>query len=713
MRIYSMTATFGKLENQTLELKPGLNLIHAPNEWGKSTWCAFLVTMLYGIDTSARSKKGVLADKERYAPWSGAPMSGRMEIHWNGRDITIERKAKGRTPMGQFSAYETATGLPVTELTATSCGEVILGVERSVFQRSGFIALSDLQVTQDEGLRRRLNALVTTGDESNASDALAQKLKELKNKCRYNRSGLLPQAEGQREALERDLQELSYLQNQCQSIQNRQKELEGLAVQLENHKQHLQYAAAQAGQQQVEAAEADWKRAEARAQQLEAECEALPTGEEAQRQLLSAQGLCEELQALHMQEQLLPGLPQPPQVPLRYRDFPPKAAVHEAQDDYGFWKMWGEYQQRHSRLAGVFALLSILGLVLLLIPVIRQSIGLFICLAVTVIGAALAIWYRHSAEGNRQNRENIARRHPGRSPEEWVTEAEGFCQAWEAYEAQCAQIRTRQDANAQSRQRTEKSIAALCQGTGLQEYMAQCRACMATHQAFAEAQREQLRAKEHMEALQRVAKPVPMPSQPDEMTCSEAETRGLISDTAFELRQLSTRLGQCQGKMEALGSREKLEAQLEAVNTRIRRLRDTYHALELALKALGEASDALQRRFAPRISRQAQDIFSRLTDGKYSRVTLQQDLSIQAGASEEPVLRPALWRSEGTIDQLYLALRLAVSRELTPAAPLILDDAFARFDDGRLKNAMDILKEEAQSRQIILFTCQSREEALA
>lgn len=48
MRIYQMTATFGKLEHETLTLEPGLNVIHAPNEWGKSTWCAFLLAMLYG-----------------------------------------------------------------------------------------------------------------------------------------------------------------------------------------------------------------------------------------------------------------------------------------------------------------------------------------------------------------------------------------------------------------------------------------------------------------------------------------------------------------------------------------------------------------------------------------------------------------------------------------------------------------------------------------
>ena len=75
MKIYSMTATFGKLSHETLTLQPGLNIIEAPNEWGKSTWCAFLENMLYGIDTREKTTKSALAAKERYAPWSGAPMA--------------------------------------------------------------------------------------------------------------------------------------------------------------------------------------------------------------------------------------------------------------------------------------------------------------------------------------------------------------------------------------------------------------------------------------------------------------------------------------------------------------------------------------------------------------------------------------------------------------------------------------------------------------
>ena len=77
VQIRQMIATFGKLHQQRLELGDGLNLIYAPNESGKSTWCQFLRTMFYGFPPRER---GEFADKNRFAPWDGSPMSGTMDV---------------------------------------------------------------------------------------------------------------------------------------------------------------------------------------------------------------------------------------------------------------------------------------------------------------------------------------------------------------------------------------------------------------------------------------------------------------------------------------------------------------------------------------------------------------------------------------------------------------------------------------------------------
>ena len=57
-------------------------------------------------------------------------------------------------------------------------------------------------------------------------------------------------------------------------------------------------------------------------------------------------------------------------------------------------------------------------------------------------------------------------------------------------------------------------------------------------------------------------------------------------------------------------------------------------------------------------------------------------------------------------------MRLAICDAVLPAdAPLVLDDALLTFDDERLGAALELLRELSKTRQILLFTCQSREQA--
>ena len=178
MIIKSLTGSFGKLRGETLELHPGLNVIEAPNESGKSTWCAFIQAMLYGVDSSAREKGGVLPAKVRYAPWSGAPMEGRMDIDWNGDAVTITRTtAQKSAPMRDFSAVYTGTGLPVPGLTGPSAGEQLTGASREVFRRTAFIGQGEIPVTGSPELEKRIGALVFSGDEDLSATAAGDTLR--------------------------------------------------------------------------------------------------------------------------------------------------------------------------------------------------------------------------------------------------------------------------------------------------------------------------------------------------------------------------------------------------------------------------------------------------------------------------------------------------------------------------------------------------------
>lgn len=132
------------------------------------------------------------------------------------------------------------------------------------------------------------------------------------------------------------------------------------------------------------------------------------------------------------------------------------------------------------------------------------------------------------------------------------------------------------------------------------------------------------------------------------------------------------------------------------------------------MESLQSANTTLQNRFSPALSRRAGELFSRLTGGKYESVLLDRTFSAQAGETGESVSHDAQLLSLGTLDQLYLAVRLAICESALPAddpPPIVLDDALVRFDDERCRAALELLLEESKSRQILLFTCQHRESA--
>ena len=67
--------------------------------------------------------------------------------------------------------------------------------------------------------------------------------------------------------------------------------------------------------------------------------------------------------------------------------------------------------------------------------------------------------------------------------------------------------------------------------------------------------------------------------------------------------------------------------------------------------------------------------------------------------------------SIGTIDQMYLALRInSISEIVEEKLPIILDEAFAYYDNARLKNILRYINEEYAENQIIIFTCSNREQ---
>lgn len=702
MILESMTATFGKLEGQALTFHPGLNVIPAPNEWGKSTWCAFLLAMLYGIDTKSRSTQNALSDKEHYAPWSGSPMSGKIELIWNDRRITIERTSRGRIPLGEFRAYETESGLSVPELTASNCGQQLLGVERSVFRRAGFIRLSDLPVTADEDLRRRLNALVTTGDESGEAVRLQKSLKELKSRICRKPGGQLPQLMEQQARLEEALEDIQEKQRAHENLQHQLRENAAEQALLRTHRAALEYQDVQRDWSRVQNAEAAAKAAQQEASRQEAACSALPTRQEAQAKQASLEQLRKELYDFQQWQQ---SQPIPPVQPERRPCF----AGLSAEETRRMVEADTALLQTKSHGLIPLCIMALAAAVCGVMLFWGQRLPAILSGAVFGISAVCTL-VLFGLQGRKKR--TLLAKYGSLQPAQWQKWAEDDIAAMIDYRVQNNACRETAEQQKRRRQEMKQLVTQVCGDENPEQCRAHWASILDSWQSLDDARERAKQTREQYEALKAMARPLPKKPENDTCTETEAETEAQLNRLQEQEKKLQEADNKLLGLLESMGDEEHLRRKQMQQKAQAKELYRYVEAIDLAQKTLEEASSQLQRRFAPRISQLGQQYLCRLTLGRYDRLMLNDNLTLRCGSTGELTLRDPLWRSEGTTDQLYLALRLAVAQELTPDAPLILDDAFVRFDNPRLQAALELLQEIAKEKQVILFTCQSREQEM-
>lgn len=725
MKIKTMTATFGKLQGERLTLEPGLNVITAPNEGGKSTWCAFLKAMFYGIDTRDRDRKGHLADKNRYQPWSGAPMEGEITLEWQGRDITIRRGPRGNVPFGSFSAVYTGTEEPVPGLTADTCGQMLLGVGREVYERSAFIGQSGtLAIRSAPELEARIAALVSSGEEDVSYSQVERQLKEWLNRRKVNKSvGRIPQLEEEQAELARSTGELSQLNDQLNQLEGERAQASrkhafctrqlALHKAIAQRKLDLQYTQARTDEAQAQA-QLDALLSE------QARFGPIPSRDALKR----AQGELAFLKAL--EPEIRQG-----QEELALAQQALERARQAAQDDH-FPGMTGEEAVRkgerdsESYRSGMakkaasrrnFALLQIVGVVAGAALTIFGPFWWLGPIAYVLCAAASALVFANGTKAARQAAK-ILERYGVDDVEEIAALAGNYQQRTAAADQAVQQVRMIQGGLKDRQARLENSRQELFRfvHTFAPEVKELFGVSAALSRALNLGERETL-ARSKLEGAQRLTQALqaqggkelteePPLSQPTLSLEQAAQETGRLQ---VELERLDRALNQARGKQQALGDPAILSARLEQVEEELERRRREYQAISIAMETLQQANAQLQQRFSPQLNRAAGALLSRLTGGKYHALSLDKELEASASGERDVLPHSALYLSKGTVDQIYLAVRLAVCDLCLPDAPLVLDEALAAFDDVRAKRALELLQELSAQRQILLFSCHHRE----
>lgn len=155
-----------------------------------------------------------------------------------------------------------------------------------------------------------------------------------------------------------------------------------------------------------------------------------------------------------------------------------------------------------------------------------------------------------------------------------------------------------------------------------------------------------------------------------------------------------------------------IEEEINFYEEKINAFKNKIRIAEIAAEKIIKISDSIKGDFMPLLRKSISDNFSYLTGGKYKSVEIDEDMNITVISEEESDRKIELINlSGGTLDQLYLSLRISLSNILSgnQSIPLILDDSFVQYDSKRLKKSLEMLNRESERRQVILFTCQERE----
>lgn len=184
------------------------------------------------------------------------------------------------------------------------------------------------------------------------------------------------------------------------------------------------------------------------------------------------------------------------------------------------------------------------------------------------------------------------------------------------------------------------------------------------------------------------------------------EITSRINEEKIELNTLEVEEKSIVNKLEDL---IKLEEEFATIHEQLKEIEQKNYEINLAKDFLEKAYEKMKKNITPKFTFNLSENIKNITNGKYTNINVNDENGLIVEIQNGEYI-PAERLSIGTIDQLYLSLRISMIEEISKEKmPIILDEAFAYFDDERLENILKYLTQKYKQHQLIIFTCTNRE----
>ncbi|MBE7034918.1 MAG: hypothetical protein E7402_02180 [Ruminococcaceae bacterium] len=690
---------FGGLRHYSLNLSGGFQYLYGENEAGKSTLCAFLSAMFYGLPGKQRGG-GLRGDARNfYMPWGETYMAGMVQFSAGDKEYVLKRRfgRTGRSDQCMLMSADDWTEIPIEP---EQIGPKFLGMGPEAFHKTICIKQSGAAFSKDkeDELMDRLSNLEQSGDE----DASVQKaLAELSAaSCelisKTGRGGAIRQLEAEIEALEAEAERVrgKHLAFQDMLEENKHLITQNQEAEAQLSNLEAQYKEALAYEQYCQRMEQQKSRDEL-IERCEAEKSLLAETEKEHGLILSE---LEALEAETMPAQetiLLLAEKEALCSVLAEKEQARQALVAELQTLQDALSATDTGQsQKHSTvwyiLAGLLAGASVLCALLV-------SPAFYFML----LPALVFVFLPHLS---------------GRKKE--TKQKEALHQALYAEKKQQLDILNEEDFAGQMKTLTEEiqtvyqkakvdSLAALSQ---------KAEQVRLARERLIVVEQERERRKESLAGLSAAFSHMTVSEEENPVTYDGPTTRELTAMLSLA-RETQVERERKQAQLQAtLDSGFADSRSISVIETEIKHARehhaellDRHRAIELARKALEDCHEELKQVFAPALNEKSSALIERLTGGRYREIKVTDDYAMMLKTPDGSEIVESDYVSAGTCDLLYFALRIAVLQTLYEKIPLlILDDTFIQMDEKRQKEAFSLLSEPIAD-QILYFSCHKAE----
>ena len=740
--------SFGSYKNYACIFGRGINIIEGPNESGKTTLGAFIKFIFYGLGKKA-STQGGLSEVKRYRSWENDTASGSLVLEYDGKKYRIERIIKPGT-----RAQE---NVKIVDLeTMTECfkgehpGRLFFGVEEEVFSQTAYVGQADGGKVNGKPVSSAIENMLFSGDESVSAIAAQKKLEDARVLLKYKvrRGGKITELEDKIFDLNARLENAMAVSRVLSEKENEKKELyahyEKECAELEKLQKKLERADLREKLERFEYFDTLTKKAEEKENEYTALLENisfdgfLPSEE----YLHKIEGLAsdtERVEAKISQLEVSGELSEDARITDEE-----KTLLAKIESDGGISALEGKLENitENTKKSSKNAKMLIAGGVVFLV-IAATLLSFFVLpaviLAILSLGAfVLSAVLSSKARGFRTQYQALLDKYAPTALEnirELFDKIEKKRYLQSVYEQNSASIKEKCEEFTKEQEEYLDKIKTLLSRCG-REYISvpdTREAVREIRSSLIKLENADIQRKNAQSMKDSYAPKLPAADRKTlEKELEESSGYGDVEDGQYEsskrdfdaksyekrqieedMKTLEIEITKLLAKTEDPNAISDEIAELTAKKSELEICHDGYM---LAIESLSNAAERLRRDVAPRLAKRASEMMSVETRGKYSRLGVSENLSLEYGVDTEGIgnvtTREIDYLSEGTKDLAYISLRLALVEVLYLKAkpPILFDESFARLDDTRLENTFSLIKDFSSSgSQVFVFTSQKRD----